>query len=176
MCVLVADVHPDEHRAAAVLARLHRLWVFEPLGLTAAAVVVRHADARVTGWRRPDLAGAAAAHPELWDALTTLLLVAPPPTVGAGAAVRSVLARLAGLGVSARFAVHLALRLPPATSAGCLVVAGASGRALRARLRPFGGVALQTPLAACPRRPRAPPGGQDDGVGAAARPRPFGPR
>jgi uncharacterized membrane protein len=144
--VLVADIHPDEQRAAAVLAALHRLRALEALGLADAAVVVRHADTRVTVWRRPDLA-AAAACPELWDALATLLVMTPPPAPGTGAALRPVLARLAGLGVSARFAVHLALRLAPATSAGCLVVADASLRALLDRLRPFGGVPLHTPLA-----------------------------
>ena len=152
MCVLVADVHPDEPRAAAVLAALHRHGAFEALGLGDAVVLVRHADSRITVRRYPDVAGAADAGPELWDALVTLLVMTPPPVPGAGAALRPALARLAGLGVSARFAAHLALRLAPATSAGGLLVAEASLRTLLDRLRPFGGVALHTPLAACPRR------------------------
>ena len=147
MGVLVADIHPDEQRAAAVLAALHGLRALGALGVADAAVVVRHADTQVTVWRRPDLAAAAAACPELWDALATLLVMTPPPAPGTGAALRPVLARLAALGVRPRFAVHLALRLAPATSAGCLVVADASLRALFDRLRPFGGVPLHTPLA-----------------------------
>lgn len=161
MCVLVADVHPDEHRAAAVLAGLHRLPAFEALGLRDAVVVVRHADSRLTVWQDPAVASATDPAPGLWDALATVLVMTPPPAPGAGAALRPALARLASLGVSARFAAHLALRLAPATSAGGLVVAEASLRPLLDRLRPLGGVALHTPLAACPRRPRAPPTAPD---------------
>ncbi len=88
MCVLVADVHPDEHRAAAVLAALHRLRAIEALGLRDAVVLIRHANSRITVRRDPAAPGATDAGPALWDALATVLVMSAPPAPGTGGTLR----------------------------------------------------------------------------------------
>jgi uncharacterized membrane protein len=145
--VLVASIYLDEHRAAEVLATLQRLRALDPDGLPDAVVVVRHLDAQLTLQQSRDLSGADTAQRDLWEALTALLVLAPPAQAGAGAELSAVLARLEALGVSESFAVSLGSRLPPASSAVWLVVDDASLRAIVDLLRSFGGTVLHTTLA-----------------------------
>ena len=145
MSVLVASIYLDEHRAAEVLATLQRLRANDPDGLPDAVVVVRHLDAQLTLQQSRDLSGADTAQCDLWEALTALLVLAPPAQ--AGTELSAVLARLEALGVSELFAVSLSSRLLPASSAVWLVVDGASLLVIVDLLRSFGGTVLHTTLA-----------------------------
>jgi uncharacterized membrane protein len=136
--VLIANAYLDEHRAAEVLATLQRLRAPEGDGLTNAAVVVRHLDGLITLRQSQVLSGAEAGHRDLWDALTALLVLAPPAPAGAGQELSAALARLEAQGVGESFAVQLCARLPPASSAVWLVAGDASLRAIVDLLRPFG--------------------------------------
>jgi uncharacterized membrane protein len=145
--VLVAGIYLDEHRAAEVLATLQRLRALDPDGLPEAVVVVRHLDAQLTLQQSRDLSGADSAPRDLWEALTALLVLAPPAPAGVSAELSAVLARLEALGVSDSFAVSLGSRLPPASSTVWLVVDDASLPAIIDLLRSFGGTLLHTTLA-----------------------------
>jgi uncharacterized membrane protein len=143
---LIAVTYPDEHRAAEVLAALHRLRAPGPPGPEDAAVVTRRLDARITLHQSRDLSGAGVTHGELWAALVALLVSAPPQAGGGGDPVAA-LQRLERLGVGEAFAVRLSACLPPASSAVWLVVDDASLAGVLGQLRLFGGTELQTPLA-----------------------------
>jgi uncharacterized membrane protein len=146
--VLVAIAYPDEHRAAEVLATVQRLRAAEPDGVTDAAVVVRRLDAQITLQQSQDLSGGGGAQQRvLWEALTALLVLAPPSAVVGGAALRAALTRLEDLGVSESFAVRLCACLPPASSAIWLVVDDPALPAVLGLLRPFGGSVLHVTLA-----------------------------
>jgi uncharacterized membrane protein len=145
---LIAVTYPDEHRAAEVLAALHRLLAAAATVVEDAAVVSRPLDGRITLHQRQDLAGGAAPHGALWEALVALLVHVPDPPPPAAGDPDEALRRLEALGVPETFAVRLCARLPPASSAIWLVVEDASLAGTQELVRPFGGGVLHTTLAA----------------------------
>jgi len=138
---LVVLTYVDEHRAAEVLALLHRLHTGSSVKLDNAVGVVRATDWNVTLHHGTDLSEPNDPSAHFWRGLVASLVLAP----GTGDCRR----RGEDYGIAPSFERDLRAAFPPGSSAVFMVLAETTLAELRAQLYRLGGTLLHTPIAVC---------------------------
>jgi uncharacterized membrane protein len=146
MANLVAIAYPDAATAEQVRAELGRASKEYLVELHDAVVVEHDPNGKIKLHQAYSTAGVGAAGGAMWGGLIGLLFLAPLFGMAIGAASGALAGKMSDAGVNDDFMKQLGAKLPPGGAA--LIALGRSDAPDRVldRLRPFGGVVIQTSL------------------------------